>query len=200
LALVVTTRLKPLFLALSLTAALILIVLALRLGRRSWSFNSLDAPTVLVRIKQLKQLVTVRYSIQRVVGITEPRVPLGSESILIMVQGEALAGVDLAALTPKDLRLSGDRVLVRLPDAKLLDTFLDEKHIKVWDHQITWWTPWVAVDPELEHRARLQALDEVRAAALDMGILDQAANNAEGAIRDLLAALNLKAGFQKSTI
>ncbi len=172
-------------------------LLVLRFGGPSWNSNSFDAPAILVRVKQLKQLVTVRYSIQRVVGITEPRVPLGSESILIMVQGEALAGVDLAALTPKDLRMSGDHVLIRLPDAKLLDTFLDEKQIKVWDHQITWWTPWVAVDPDLEHRARLQALSDVRAAALEMGILDQAASNAESAVRDLLAAFNIKATFQK---
>lgn len=193
-----TVKLKPISVALTLGLAVLIALACLRLGRPYWALNTLDAPSILIRVKQLKELVTVRYSIQRVVGIAEPRVPLGSESILIMVQGEALAGVDLAALTPKDVRISGDHaVRINLPDAKLLDTFLDENHIKVWDHQITWWTPWVSVDPDLEHRARLQALTDVRSAALEMGILDRASSNAESAIRDLLGALNIKATFEK---
>jgi hypothetical protein len=162
-----------------------------------WAFRAPDTPSVLLGVKQLKQLVTVRYRIQRVVGVTEPRVPLGSESILLMVQGEALAGVDLASLTPKDIRATGNHsVVINLPGATLIDTFLDEKNIKVWDHQITWWTPWVSIDPELEHRARLQAIDEVRSGALQMGILDQAQTNAENAVRDFLAAMSIRAQFE----
>ena len=186
-----------------LTGLLIGLALALAAiyfaGRRlEWTFRSPDVPSVLLGVRQLRQLVTVRYSIQRVVGITEPRVPVGAESILLMVQGEALAGVDLALLTPKDVRVNGPHsVIIVLPSPKLIDTFLDEKHIKVWDHQITWWTPWVSVDPDLEHRARLQALDEVRAAALEMGILDRAQTNAESAIRDFLAAMNVQARFER---
>jgi hypothetical protein len=164
-----------------------------------WNSRSFDSPSVITQIKQLKQLVTVRYSIQRVVGITEPKEPFGSESILLMVGGEALAGVDLASLNPNDVVLSGssDKVLIALPSAKLFDTYLDEKQIKVWDHHITWWTPWVPFNPDLEHKARLQALNEIRSAALSMGILDQAQRNAETAIRDLLAAFGIQAHFEK---
>ena len=165
----------------------------------SWNSRALDSPSVITQIRQLRQLVTVRYSIQRVVGITEPKEPFGSESILLMVGGEALAGVDLASLNPNDVVLSGssDKVLIALPSAKLFDTYLDEKQIKVWDHHITWWTPWVPFNPDLEHKARLQALNEIRSAALSMGILDQAQRNAETAIRDLLAAFGIQAHFEK---
>jgi Protein of unknown function (DUF4230) len=183
-----------------LLLGLVLVLAAMYFGSRQprWGFRSLDAPTILLRVKQLKQLVTVRYSIQRVVGITEPRVPLGSESILIMVQGEALAGVDLETIAPQDVRITGRHsVTINLPQATLIDTFLDEKHIKVWDHQITWWTPWVEVDPDLEHRARLQALDEVRKAALNMGILDQAQSSAENTIREFLSAINIQVRFER---
>lgn len=193
----VTLKSKPFLAGLLIGLALALIVVYLLVHRPQWAFRTPDTPSVLVGVKQLKQLVTVRYSIQRVVGITEPRVPLGSESILLMVQGEALAGVDLATLTPKDIRVTGRHsVVINLPEAKLIDVFLNEKDIKVWDHQITWWTPWVSIDPDLEHRARLQALDQVRAGALQMGILDQAQTNAENAIRDLLAAMNIQAKFE----
>lgn len=159
----------------------------------------LDSPSMIVQIKQLKQLATVRYSIQRVVGMTEPKEPFGSESILLMVEGEALAGVDLTNLTPNNFMLSDDhhKVLIVLPPAKLFDTYLDEKRIKVWDRHVTWWTPWVPFSPDLEHKARLQALDEVRSAALNMGILDEAQRHAETAIRDFLAALGIQAQFEK---
>ena len=164
-----------------------------------WSGRALDSLSVITQVKQLKQLVTVRYSIQRVVGMTEPKEPFGSESILLMVGGEALAGVDLANLTTNDVVLSDHnrKALIALPPAKLFDTYLDEKQIKVWDRHVTWWTPWVPFNPDLEHKARLQALSEMRSAALNMGILDQAQRNAETAIRDLLAALGIQAQFEK---
>jgi hypothetical protein len=158
---------------------------------------SSDRAAVVTQVKQLNQLVTVRYSIQRVVGVTEPKNPFGAESILLMVQGEALAGVDLASMTPRDIVYSGPRsVKVSLSPAKLFNTFLDEKQTKVWDRHITWWTPWVPYDPTLEHRARLSAVNEVRDAALAMGILNQAQSNAESVIKDFLRALNLDATFK----
>jgi hypothetical protein len=132
-----------------------------------------------------------------VVGLREPKVPFGEESILLMIQGEALAGVDLERITPRDVSYSGNRALViTLPAAKLFNVFLDEKETKVWDRQITWWTPWVPPDPDLEHKARLQGIEDVRNAALKMGMLDQAQKNAETAIRDLLKAFDVQAKFK----
>src|SRR4051795_8739730 len=126
----------------STTLLLILIIVfsSSHFANFPWGGRSLDSPSVLVQIKQLKQLVTVRYSIQRVVGMTEPKEPFGSESILLMVEGEALAGVDLANLTPNDFILSDNhrKALIALPPAKLFDIHLDEKQIKVWDRHITW--------------------------------------------------------------
>lgn len=179
----------------SSSALFVLLIAALVYGRfgQMFGLHSLDSAVVVTQVKQLNQLVTVRYRIQRVIGLTEPKVPLGEESILLMVEGEALAGVDLSGLTSRDVSYSGKRsVTITLPPAKLFNTFLDEKRTKVWDRHITWWTPWVPYDPDLEHKARLQALDDLRNAALEMGILDQAQKNAESAIRDLLSAFNIK--------
>jgi hypothetical protein len=129
--------------------------------------------------------------------MTESKVPAGEESILLMVEGQALAGVDLAALTQDEIVISNRRsVTLQLPAAKLLNVFLDEKATKVWDRHITWWTPWVTYDPNLEHKARLQAVDEVRAAALQMGILDEAQRNAQNAIANFLLALHVDVSFK----
>lgn len=165
--------------------------------RAVFGLRSLNSATIITRVQSLKQLVTVRYSIERVVGLREPKVPLGEESILLMVEGEALAGVDLETMRARDIARSGNRkFLITLPSARLFDVFLNEKETKVWDRQVTWWTPWVPPDPDLEHKARLQGLDDVRNAALKMGILDQAQKNAQSAIRDLLAGLGVQADFK----
>ena len=169
--------------------------------RESFGLHRLDSPAVVLEIKQLKQLVTVKYNIQRVVGLREPKVPFGEESILLMVQGEALAGVDLAAITPRDVHYTGKHsITLTLPPAKLFNSFLDENQTKVWDRQITWWTPWVPYNPDLEHKARLQAINDVRNAALSMGILDQAQKNAESAVRDLLNAFGLQTSFKTRSL
>jgi hypothetical protein len=163
----------------------------------AYAIRSLSAPAVITQVKKLNQLVTVKYRIQHVVGMTEPKVPIGEESILLMVEGQALAGVDLATLTRDDIVLNDRRsVTLQLPAAKLLNVFLDEKATKVWDRHITWWTPWVAYDPSLEHKARMQGLDEVRTAALQMGILDEAQRNAQNAIANFLLALHVDVSFK----
>ncbi|HSU33356.1 MAG TPA: DUF4230 domain-containing protein [Bryobacteraceae bacterium] len=163
------------------------------------ALRSLNSASVITQVKQLNELVTVRYSLQRVVGLTEPRGAFGEESILLMVQGQAEAGVDLATMKPGDITFSGKRaVTIRLPRAKLFNTYIDEKQTKVWDRHITWWTPWIPYDPDLEHRARLSAIDDLQSAALGMGILKQAQKNAENAVCDFLKALKIDVEFEAS--
>jgi hypothetical protein len=155
-----------------------------------------NAPAIVQQIQQLNQLATVKYTLQRVVGLTEPKSPLGEESILIMVQGVAIGGVDLTCLTGSDVTFkSSHSVTIKLPKAKLLNVFLDEKQTKVWDRHITWWTPWIPPDPDLEHKARLSALDDVRSAALKSGILDEAQKNAKTAIANFFQAIELDVAF-----
>ena len=171
------------------------------LFREGFGLHRLTGDSVVTQVKQLKELVTVKYSIQRVVGLREPKIPFGEESILLMVQGEVLAGVDLDNIRSSDVELSGARVAtITLPPAKILHAYLDEKQTKVWDRQITWWTPWVSSDPDLEHKARLQAINDETKAALDMGIMTQAQTNAEKAIRSLLDAFQVQAHFKTRSL
>jgi hypothetical protein len=159
--------------------------------KRAFGLQAVESPAVVTEIQRLNQLVTVRYSIQRVVGIKEARQPLGEESLLLMVQGEVRAGVDLAEFSSANIRVSAPHsVVILLPPPRIVNVFLDEKYTKVWDRRITWWTPWVGYDPDLEHKARQQALEDVKSAALAMGILPQAQQNAERTVRDFLAALD----------
>ncbi len=153
----------------------------------------LDTPALLLQVRQLNQLATVQYTIQKVVGLTEDKQPVGSESILLIVQASVQAGVDLASMRAEDVTVQPDgSVSLRLPRAKILNLSIDEKETKVWDRQKTWWTPWVPYSLDLEKRARLAGLEAVKQTALEMGMLAQADRNAETSIRGLLMLAGVK--------
>jgi Protein of unknown function (DUF4230) len=153
----------------------------------------IDPPSVLAQVQRLNQLATVKYTIQKVVGLTEQKHPVGSESILLIVQASVQAGIDLASLGPDDVNVRPDgTVVVRLPAAKILNVSIDEKETKVWDRYKTWWTPWVGYSLDLEHRARLAGIEAATQAALDMGILAQAELNAEISIKSLLGLAGVR--------
>ena len=152
-----------------------------------------DAPAVVTQVRQLKQLATVRYTVQKVVGLREQSYPVGEEAILLVVQASVEAGIDLAALTERDVEVVKDgTVRLRLPPARLLNVSIDEKQTQVWDRTKTWWTPWVPYSKDLEGRARQRGIEAARQAALEMGILRQAEQNAETAIRALLSLSGVK--------
>lgn len=160
---------------------------------RDISLTTLDSPSILREIQRLNELVSVKYTIQRVVGLEEQKIPLGSEKLLLIVQAEVLAGIDLSAIKPGDVKkLPNNAIYVKLPPPKIEHLVIDDKQTKVWDRRITWWTPWVPYNPDLERQARLAAKDEIEKAAIEMGILDQARRNAEVSIGGLLQTLGVK--------
>jgi hypothetical protein len=153
-----------------------------------------DAPLVVREIQSLNELVSVKYTLQKVISLEEKKTPLGSEKILLFVQAEALGGIDLSKLGAGDVKaLPGRAVQISLPPPSIIHIVIDDKQTKVWDRRITWWTPWVPFNPDLERQARLAAENAIQEAAVQMGILDQARSNAEVSIRGLLEALGVKA-------
>jgi len=151
-----------------------------------------SAPDILARVQQLNQLATVRYTIQKVVGLTDQKYPVGSESILLIVEAHVEAGVDLAGLHPEDISAKNGVVVVRLPEPRILNAFIDEKDTKVWDRQKSWWAPWIPYSLDLEQRARIAGIESVKKTALEDGILTQAETNAETSIRQLLTLSGVK--------
>ena len=111
----------------------LLFIAALTLYWRSGAGTSMTAdPAAMLReIQSLNELVTIKYSIQKVVGLEEQKRPLGTEKILLIVQAKVLAGVDLSKLSARDVAvLKPGEILVRLPPAQVLHVVVDEKATK----------------------------------------------------------------------
>ena len=152
-----------------------------------------EPSAIVVQIERLNQLVVVKYTLQQVIEMEQSRPLYGNEKLLLLVHGKVLGGVDLSRLTPQDVRIGRDKksVMVNLPPPRILEAFLDEKETRVWN-SVSWWTPWVASNPDLQKEARLLALDKMKGAAREMGILNESQRNAETSISGLLTAMGFE--------
>lgn len=152
-----------------------------------------ERPDVLAQVQKLSQLATVRYTVQRIVTLTEEKKPVGYESIVLIVQARVEAGVDLSSLQSTDVVTSKDgSVMIRMPHSQIFNVTIDEKDTKVWDRQKTWWAPWISYSFDLEKRARMAGLESAKESAIQMGILAASEANAETSVRSLLHLAGLK--------
>ena len=86
------------------------------LVRRAPPTQPLDPTAILTQVRQLNQLASVQYTVQKVVAIREQKQPVGSESILLILQASVEAGIDLAALRSEDVSVgSNGGIVIRLP-------------------------------------------------------------------------------------
>ncbi len=149
-----------------------------------------DQPTVVRQVRALQRLETASYTLDKVLtGEHEnPILPeiLAGDRLLLVAHGEVIAGVDLAKLQPNDVIVRGRSVSIHLPPAEIFTASLDNAKTRVYSRDTGLFTP---ADPELEGQVREAAVDQMRAAALDDGILQTAATNARQTIKSLLTSL-----------
>jgi hypothetical protein len=151
-------------------------------------------PTVVDRIQRLQRLETVVYTMDKVVtGAKEnPIFPdfLAGDRLLMLVHGEAVAGIDFSNLKPGDVRVDGRQVRLRLPASEIFSVRLDSAKTRVYSRQTGLLVP---TDPDLETQVRQEAERQMHDAALADGILRTAQQNATATITSLLQGL----GFEK---
>jgi|HubBroStandDraft_6_1064221.scaffolds.fasta_scaffold02175_11 hypothetical protein len=165
---------------------------AMMTGRSTRVDNS--TPAVVEKIRQLSRLETVDYSIDKIVegARQNPYLPnfLVGDKLLLVAHGDVIAGVDLSQLQAADVAVDGSHVLVRLPQAQVLSTRLDNAHTRVYSRTTGLL---VEADPNLESEVRQAAEDQFTQAALADGVLDKARQNAKASVTALLRGL----GFQQ---
>ncbi len=149
----------------------------------------MSRPTIIEQVRALSKLETVHYNLQKVVsGESTGPLPdfLTSDKILLVAQGEVVAGIDLGKLKSGDITVDGESVTIRLPEPEILYSKIDNDKTYVYDRQTGIFSK---PDPNLETQLRQAAETEIVQAAMEDGIISKARTNAEQVLRTLIIGL-----------
>jgi hypothetical protein len=138
-----------------------------------------DPVTIIYEVRAVARLETIQYSVEKIIAAEENQgifAPLLGDRLLFVAHGEVIAGIDMSKIQVEDLWLEDGILHVRLPEPEILVATLDNELSYVYDRDTGILTHG---DANLETAARQAADQEIRAAALADGILEQARINAE---------------------
>jgi hypothetical protein len=148
-----------------------------------------DPVTYINEVRALARLETIQYSIEKVItGETGGGTfqSLFGDKILFVGHGTVIAGIDMEKLQPEHMRFENGVLTVKLPPAEIFIATLDNEKSYVYDRE----TGILAKpDVNLETLVRQRAEEEIRKAAIEDGILEQAQANAEAYLFKFFAAL-----------
>jgi hypothetical protein len=148
-----------------------------------------DPITYINEVRALARLETIQYSVEKVItGETGGGTfkALFGDKMLFVGHGTVIAGIDMEKLQPEDMHFESGVLTVRLPPAEIFIATLDNEKSYVYQRD----TGLLAKpDINLETLVRQNAEDEIRKAAIEDGILEQAQANAEAYLFKFFAAL-----------
>jgi hypothetical protein len=151
-----------------------------------------DPVTIITEMRGLSRLETIQYSIEKVITAETAQGAfafLFGDKLIFVAHGTAIAGVDLGKLQAGDISINGDVVTVHLPPPEIFAATVDNQKSYVYDRSTGALTHG---DVNLETTARRVAEDQIRQAALEDGILNQAQSNAESFLKHLLQGMGYK--------
>ena len=178
--------------------ALFLALLRLAALNRANPLKIIPTETILQQVQTLSELVTVKYTLQKVVVFEDPKywagiIPLGENRLTLLAQGIVKAGVDLSQLTEDDIRVANRGITLTLPKPVVLESHLEERSTQVLD----WRTGLLrSFDKDLEQNVRREALLEITRTARQAGIEQEAGERARTQLANLLKLL----GFERVEI
>ncbi len=184
-----------LFIALSVCCVWVLFATPLGLHvLQSWLASKTTtvtgSPIIMTQLQALNRLETASQVSQQVVEASANRenIPafLGQDRLLMQVQTEMIAGIDLARLTQDDVSVRGKNVTLRLPAPELFSVRIDDAHSKVFSRECGWLV--FKPDVTLEGQARMKVLADARATG-QAHLLPTARTNAEIHLRQLLLTM-----------
>src|SRR4030065_1136288 len=148
-----------------------------------------DPVTIINQIRPLARLETIQYTIEKVITAEigqNALAPLFGDRLLFVGHGYVIAGGDLSKIRSEDLSYEDGILVINLPKAEVFVATLDNNQSYVYDRETGLLTHG---DTNLETTARQAAEEQIKQAALEHGILEQAQTNAEIYLESLLNEL-----------
>jgi hypothetical protein len=175
----------------AMAAVVVIFVVGLFFGLLSYRWYQAHAsgryngPALLTKVQTLSQFVTVKYTLEKVVEFDDVKW-YGESRVLLVARGVVKAGIDLSQLGPGDIQISGKKISMTLPRARITDVYLDDRQTQILDHSTG---AFRLFDKDLEQSARQRAVDELRLAASENGILKNAADMGQSQLKNLFYQL-----------
>jgi hypothetical protein len=118
---------------------------------------------------------------------------LAGDRLLLVVHGDVVGGIDLGKIRPDDVTVKGKGIYVRMPAAEIFATRIDNAKTRVYSRDTGLFS---SPDPNLESEVREEAERQLQLAALQDGVLQNAAQNAQATVTSMLKGL----GFERVEI
>lgn len=150
-----------------------------------------DSQAVVKQVQTLSRLETAQYTIEKVITAESGEGALGflfRDKLLLVAQGEIIAGVDLARLQAEDVQVVNQTVYITMPASEIFVATLNNDETYVYDRQ----TGILGQQIDLETLARQEAEQQILQAALEDGILDLAQENAQNTVQSLMLGLGFE--------
>jgi hypothetical protein len=147
-----------------------------------------NTATVLRQVQTLSQLVTIKYVMEKVEIVEDPpQNPIrqffpDNTRVILVARGIVKAGIDFSHMQPGDVRISGNKIILRLPPAQITDAYLDDANTRVIEHNTGFLR---SFNKDLEQTTRQNAIDDIRRAARSSGILKDAEEKAQAQLTNL---------------
>jgi hypothetical protein len=146
---------------------------------------------ILQQVRSVSELTTTVFAMETVVPASQDRqlgdLVVGQSRLLYVAYGEVRAGIDLSQINAQAVQTEGDRLVVTLPEPKILDKKIDVEKSKIYDYDRGFLNLGPDTTPELLEFAQRQTLDKILLSACEQGILERANDQAEVALTGLLS-------------
>lgn len=151
---------------------------------------NVDRAAVVQQMRSLSRYETAEFTIEKVIASEDEesnvfRRFLFGDRILLVAHGVVIAGFDFAEFEVRDIKISGEKIELNLPEPRILVSTLDSSKTKVYDRQ----RGLLGGNENLESEARVEAEESIRQAACESGILDKASDNARKQLTSLFSSI-----------
>jgi hypothetical protein len=158
------------------------------------TFTPTPTPTprvVITQVQALGRLETTRFLMQSVIDLQRQPTNVweqifGTDKLLLVAEGEVVAGFDLTQVDPSDISVQGDQVTLALPAPEILYSKVDNERTFVYERTTGLFRK---PDPSIEGEARRLAESAMVDRALEGEILSQAETSGRWQLEALLRSL-----------
>jgi hypothetical protein len=158
------------------------------------TFTPTPTPTprvIITEVRSLGRLETTKFLLQTVIDLQRQPTNVweqifGTDKLLLVAEGEVVAGFDLTDIAPSDISVQGDQVTVVLPPPEVLYSKVDNDRTYVYERTTGLFRE---PDPSIESEARRLAERAMVDRALEGEILAQAESSGVWQLEALLRSL-----------